>query len=624
MKSLLRNIFTASFLLVFTTSFAQLQKTDSSFVINGGANSTVRNIDLQSSGKIILTGEFNAYQGTLASRIVRLNYNGIVDTSFHAGFASDGPIRATALLPNDQLIIGGLFNSYDGTTRKNIARINSNGTLDTNYAKGIGANNEITKMYLQHDGKLLITGLFGKYNNTFCNGFLRLTTSGEIDTSFKFGLGPSSSPNSFAQQSNNKIILVGSFLFYDGIPRNKIVRINIDGSLDTTFINNSVSNNIQEVLILKNDDIIITGGFTNIAGVTKTGIARLHKDGQLDTAFKAYILGTVRGLHQQRDGKIIVCGDFTNVNGVAVQRIVRLNLDGTTDNTFYAGFNGSVYAVAEQQDRNILLGGGFTQTTEVPSNIVTTSKLVRLLNSYCVPPTSPQFNHTHAHSCKGDSLEIVLDGGELNDAQNWYWYKDSCGGMAIDSGIKTRVYVNGNASYFVKAEKGCGNYNTPCSTFYVFMNDTMNTNVLVSFSYLEAEEINCTYQWYNCDSSFQIQNGATQQFFSPSINGNYAVVLTSFDGCVDTSDCVYFEQEVGIDKIKKLNITNPVYNSLIIPSSYGIVELELFSLLGQLVFKQNSSNTITEIPLELISSGMYFLKAKDHNKNNYSQKLIIR
>lgn len=613
--------------LLFCTKFgfAQLQKTDSSFVINGGANSTVRQINIQSNGKIILSGEFNAYQGTLANRIVRLNTNGIVDTSFHSGFASEGPIRATALLPNDQLIIGGLFNSYNGTARKNIARINSNGTLDTSYAKGLGANNEITDMYLQPDGKVLITGFFNKYNNINFSGFLRLTNSGEIDTTFKIGTGPNSSPNSFSQQSNGKILLVGSFLFYDGIPRNKIVRVNLDGSLDTTFVNNSISSSIQKILVLKNDEIIITGGFTNIAGVTKTGIARLHKDGQLDTAFKTYILGTVRGLHQQKDGKIIVSGDFTNVNGTAVQRLVRLNLDGTLDNTFYAGFNGSVFDIAEQQDRSILLSGSFMQTTEVPSKVVATPRIVKLLNTYCIPPSSPKFNPTHAHVCKGDSLEIKIDGGELNDAQNWYWYTDSCNGSAIDSGASIKVSVNGNASFFVRAENGCANVNSPCVAFYVFMNDTLNTSVLVNRVLLEAEEINCTYQWYRCDSGWQLLQGETNKTIYPKDSGSYAVVLTSIDGCVDTSMCLAFDPlELGISKTRKLNIQNPIHSILTIPLSYEIVEVEIVSMLGQTVLKESTINAISDISVNTISSGIYYLVAKGRDNLSYRQKIIIR
>jgi uncharacterized delta-60 repeat protein len=616
------------FILLFSftqNTKAQLRKTDSTFVINGGANSTVRHINIQSNGKIILTGEFNAYQGTLANRIVRLNTNGIVDTSFHSGFASEGPIRATALLPNDQIIIGGLFNSYNGSARKNIAKINSNGTLDTSYAKGIGANNEITDMYLQHDGKLLITGFFGKYNNAFLNGFLRLTASGDIDTTFKFGTGPNSSPNSFSQQSNGKILLVGSFVFYDGIPRNKIVRVNLNGSLDTTFVNNSISNSIQKILVLKNDEIIITGGFTNIAGVTKTGIARLHKDGQLDTAFKTYILGTVRGLHQQKDGKIIVSGDFTNVNGTTVQRLVRLNLDGTLDNTFYAGFNGSVYDIAEQHNRNIVLGGSFTQTTEVPTKTVASSKIVRLLNSYCVPPTAPKFNHTHAHVCKGDSLDIKIDEGELNDAQNWYWYTDSCIGTAIDSGASIKVKVNGNASYFVRAEKGCSNTSTPCVAFYVIMNDTLNTSLTSNLVYIESNDSNSTYQWFRCDSGWQLLQGETSKTIYPKDSGSYAVVLTSIDGCVDTSICLAFDPiELGISETRKLNIQNPIHSMLTIPLSYEIVELEIISMLGQTVIKANSIDAISEIPVATISTGIYYLRAKDRGNKTYSQKISIR
>lgn len=624
MRDIYKLIYCIVLLFCTKLGFAQLQKTDSSFVINGGANSTVRHINIQNNGKILLTGEFNAYQGTLANRIVRLNTNGIIDTSFHSGFASEGPIRATALLPNDQIIIGGLFNSYNGTPRKNIARLNANGTLDTSYAKGLGANNEITDMYLQPDGKVLITGFFNKYNNINFNGFLRLTNNGEIDTTFKIGAGPNSSPNSFSQQSNGKLILVGSFLFYNGIPRSKIVRVNLDGSLDTTFVNNSISSSIQKILVLKNDEIIITGGFTNIAGVTKTGIARLHKDGQLDTAFKTYILGTVRGLHQQKDGKIIVSGDFTNVNGTAVQKLVRLNLDGTLDNTFYAGFNGSVFDIAEQQDRNILLSGSFMQTTEVPSKVVATPRMVKLLNTYCIPPSSPKFDHTHAHVCKGDSLDIKIDEGELNDAQNWYWYTDSCNGTAIDSGESIRVNVQGNASYFVRAENGCANVNSPCVAFYVFMNDTLNTNILSVGQVLQAEEANATYQWVLCDSAIVKITGETGRTFDPIGSGSYSVILTSLDGCIDTSECVYVTIDVGISQIRKLNIQNPVIDRLVIPRTYEIVEVEIVSMLGQTVFKESSINTISEISVNTISSGIYYLVAKGRDNLSYRQKIIIR
>lgn len=626
MKTPLRIILIILSIINLENGFAQLQKVDTTFATGAGPNSTVRQIDIQSTGKVILTGEFNTFKGTLANRITRLNIDGTVDTSFKSGFGSEGPIRATALQPDDKIIIGGLFNNYNNVPRKNIARLNANGTLDTSFAKGLGANNEITAAYLQHDGKILISGFFGKYDNTFLNGFVRLTSNGSIDTTFKMGAGPNSSPNDFAQQSNRKIIIVGSFLFYDGIPRNKIVRANLDGTLDTTFKNNTISNTIQKVLILKNDEIIITGGFTNIDGVTKTGIAKLSKDGKLDTSFNAFILGTVRGLYLQKDGKIIVSGDFTNVNGTAVQRIARLNPDGTLDNSFYAGFNGSVYDIAEQADRKILFGGGFTQVTEVPTKTRSNPRVVRLENQYCLAPTPAIFFDTHAHVCKGDIVQIKIDSGSLNDAKNWYWYLDTCGGTAIDSGSSIQVQVNRNATYYVRAEQWCSNQIGTCSEFEVFMNDTMTNAVSIVDNYMIADQSNVSYQWYNCDSIPYAISGETRQAFEPLVDGKYSVQLISVDSCVVMSDCISFVVPIliGINQNKKILISNPVSDKIILTADKQLKNLSVYNNLGQKLIQLNITDARTEVNIEELVEGVYLLKANDVYGNVYSERFVVR
>lgn len=605
-----------------TNTNAQLQKVDTTFTI-GIPNSTVRQIEIQKSGKLIFTGEFNVFNGGLANRIVRLQTNGLMDSSYQAGFGASGPVRATAMYANDDLIIGGLFSSYNGVQRGNIARVNVNGILDTTFAKGVGANNEITAAYLQRDGKILISGFFSKYNNVNVNGFIRLNSGGDIDTTFKMGTGPNSSPFDFAQQSSNKLILVGSFLNYNGVPRSKIVRVNLDGSLDTTFKNNSISSSIQKVYILSNDDIIITGGFTNIDGVTKTGIAKLSKDGKLDTAFKAYILGTVRAIHQQRDGKIIVAGDFTNVNGVLVQRLVRFNLNGTLDQSSYAGLNGSVYDIAER-DKNIYLVGAFTLTTQVPNITKGSSKYVKLLNTYCIAPTKPTFLETHSHVCRGDSVTITITGGQLNDALNWYWHLDSCGGTLVDSGASIRVPVQSSFSLFIRAEKGCTSFTGPCTRYDIFMNDTIVTEVKYTSTGLESQAFNSTFQWYKCDSVWQILPGETEGLFVAKNSGSYAVVLTSVDGCVDTSDCYPFLIPVGINETKRFGIQNPVEHTLVLPSHIDLNELILYNTLGQVVFQKNNLGLAAVLDLAYLEAGVYFLWAKDQNGNQYQERILLR
>lgn len=626
MKTPLRILIVIFLIIKSQNISAQLLKVDTTYLTGSGPNSLVRQIDIQTSGKVILTGEFNTYKGGLANRIVRLNSDGNLDTSFKSGFGSEGPIRGSAIQPDDKIIIGGLFNSYNNVARKNIARLNANGTLDTSFAKGAGANNEITKIHLQHDGKILLAGFFGKYDNVFLNGFVRLTSNGAIDTTFKIGAGPNLSPNDIAQQSNHKIIVVGSFLFYDGIPRNKIVRINLNGSLDTTFKNSSISNTIQKVLVLNTDEIIITGGFTNIDGVTKTGIAKLSKDGVLDTSFHAFILGTVRSLHQQKDGKIIVSGDFTNANGTVVQRLVRFNPDGTLDNTLYAGFNGSVYDIAELADKKILLGGNFTQVTEVPSKVRSNPRIVRLENDYCISPTSPIFFDTHAHACKGDFIQIKIDSGSLNDAKNWYWYLDTCGGIPVDSGNSIQVQVNRNATYYVRAENYCGNQVGICSEFEVFMNDTMTNAVSIVDNYMIADQSNVSYQWYNCDSIPFAISGETRQAFEPLVDGKYSVQLISVDSCIVMSDCISFTVPIiiGINQNNRILISNPVSDKIILPANKQLKNLSVYNNLGQKLIQLNITEATTEVNIEELAVGVYLLKANDVYGNVYTERFVVR
>lgn len=600
-------------------SYAQLQKTDSTFIVSGGTNSTVRNIHIQSNGKIIITGDFNVYQGKLGNRIARINPNGLVDTTFRSGFGSEGPIRASAILPNDQIVIGGLFNSYNNIARKNIAKVNSNGSLDTTFAKGAGANNEITDMIVQGDGKILITGFFSKYNNVNFNGFLRLTSSGEIDTSFKIGTGTNLSPYSFAQQSNHKIILVGNFSSYNGVPRSKIVRINIDGSLDTTFVNNPVSNIIQKVLVLANDDIIITGGFTNIGGVTKTGIAKLHKDGSLDTAFKAYVLGTIRSLHLQKDGKIIIAGDIYNVNGKSVQKLARINEDGTLDNSFFAGFNGTIYGVAEQTDRKIIVGGAFTQTTMFPSGLINTNRIVRLENYYCLEGSKPILSMNSAKACANENIQLSIIGGNLNDAKTWYLYEDSCNNKPIDSGSIFTISSASNKTYYVRPSPVCFTDLSKCVKFDLNITP-LNSGLYVDSMRLISLDSGANFQWYSCDSNWQILSGETNSVFVPQVSGSYALVIER-DGCIDTSECVNFKVlNVGLNKFNELRIKNPVINELVFPEA--MKEVSIISSLGSIVY--SSKYFVQTIDVNQLSKGTYFIRCLNQSGKHFQSRILIQ
>jgi uncharacterized delta-60 repeat protein len=100
--------------------------------------------------------------------IIRLNADGSLDSSFNVGTGVNDSISAVAVQPDGKVIIGGAFTEFNGTNRKSIARLNSDGSLDTSFHSGSGPDGGISHIVLQPNGDVLISGYF-----TTVNGVVR-------------------------------------------------------------------------------------------------------------------------------------------------------------------------------------------------------------------------------------------------------------------------------------------------------------------------------------------------------------------------------------------------------------------------------------------------------------------
>jgi hypothetical protein len=143
-------------------------------------------------------------------------------------------------------------------------------------------------------------------------------------------------------------------------------------------------------------------------------------------------------------------------------------------------------------------------------------------------------------------------------------------------------------------------------------------NDLVSWfpspGHLVATEVGVTYQWVNCDSGFASISGETNQIFIPSVNGQYAVVLSNGD-CTDTSACITVLLTASGDPVfSSLSVCpNPAENRVditITPASANM-SLEIMNYTGQVVWAKSFSNTTTvTADLTTLAPGVYFVKAK--------------
>jgi uncharacterized delta-60 repeat protein len=394
---------------------------DTSFTTNTGTafNNTVRSIAIQSDGKLVIGGDFTSFNGATVNRIVRSNSDGTRDTGIAISAGLNNAVYSVKIQSDGKIIAGGDFSTFNGTTVNRIVRLNADGTIDTTFTTNIGTGfvGTVLSVAIQPDGKIICGGSFLSFNGVSLNRIVRLNSDGTRDTTFTTNTGTAfgSTVRSIAIQSDGKLVIGGDFTSFNGATVNRIVRLNSDGTRDATFTTNTgtaFNNFIYSVVIQPDDKIVVTGGFTSFNGSVgnANSIVRLNSDGTRDTGFT---IGTgfnnqVTSAAIQSDGKIVIGGYFTSFNGATVNRIVRLNSDGTRDTTFTtntgASFDDAVWSIAIQSDGKIIIGGTFTIY-----NGVTVNRIVRL-NADGTRDTSFTTNTGTGFGSNVFSITIQLDG----------------------------------------------------------------------------------------------------------------------------------------------------------------------------------------------------------------------
>jgi uncharacterized delta-60 repeat protein len=409
---------------------------DNTFISGTGFNSSVWDIDLQNN-KIIAIGNFNTYNSTSSNKIARLNSSGTIDNSFNIGTGFDNNCFTVSVLNDDSILVGGAFNNFNGVERNLILKLNSDGLLDTSFnlgnitvdgivtiplqvktilplnnnelliggyflhfnsiyrngvmtienngtitefnnGSGLNGSGAVTRKLLKtYDDKYIILGGFVKYNGQTNKNIVKVNNDGSIDTSFNSGSGTDFIIYDADFQSDNKIIIVGGFTKYNNISKNYICRLNPDGTLDTTFsIGTGFNNNVFKTKVLTDDKILVLGNFTSYNGTAVNKLVRLNSDGTLDTTFNiGTVVGLINSFEVDSNNKILVSGNFNNFNGFNTFTLVRLNSDGSVDTSLFIEYqpDSTITAIKVQDDGKILVGGYFTNFNNSNS-----SKLVRL------------------------------------------------------------------------------------------------------------------------------------------------------------------------------------------------------------------------------------------------------
>ncbi len=260
---------------------------------------------LYENGKIIFVGDFCL--DTSYYNIVRINANGSPDTSLMV-YSCMGTIWKIEPYGNDKLLVYGYWTSWlgDSTVEFGLRRINlPSCTIDAGFQNVIevladsGFGSRLNEIHVLEDRKIIITGRFKLKGIDKTQGIARLNSDGSLDTTFNNANNLASFYSDYSSQINTisllhdstGFLIGGFFESYQGYDRHSLVKTDLNGFIDPLSLNGlgvdtisdytgsgpmDYSRGVTQILPTKNGKYYIAGQIDGFNGVSTQPVFRIQ------------------------------------------------------------------------------------------------------------------------------------------------------------------------------------------------------------------------------------------------------------------------------------------------------------------------------------------------------------
>lgn len=235
-------------------------------------------VDSNSVGAILALADGKTLiGGGFPGGVARLLADGTRDTTFDAGEGppSGSSINNLRLLPSGKILAGGSFASFSGLPRANLRRLNADGSPDATFGTADSSpGGTVYDIALQPEGRLLIGGYFSTVGGQPQAYLARLGADGILDSDFRPTV--TYTVRSLAALADGRMLAGGDFSRVNGIDRKNFALLHADGSPEATFDTSTGANyTVNRLLLLADGKIGAGGGFSTIGGVAAKYLARL-------------------------------------------------------------------------------------------------------------------------------------------------------------------------------------------------------------------------------------------------------------------------------------------------------------------------------------------------------------
>lgn len=315
---------------------------DTSFLTSlAGANGAVNAIAVTAAGKILAAGQFSQFNSFPARGLVRIDSGGSVDATFQNGIGgTNGYLNCLYLQPDGRILIGGSFTEIKGVGRTNLARLNADGSLDFTFLSSqAGVKGEVFSLGVQPDGKVLVGGNYTEVNGVSRKCIARLNADGSLDRTYQEGMTGVSGPvYAIAVQPDTNAIIAGLFRSVNSSNAYHIARLTRDGSWDTNFAmaailtNNSAVIGIRSLALQTDGRMLLGGDFWLAASGIFNNIARFRTNGTPEGLLERPqgADAEVTALLLLNSTNVVIGGAFGTFNGAPRSYLARMAYDAPT------------------------------------------------------------------------------------------------------------------------------------------------------------------------------------------------------------------------------------------------------------------------------------------------------
>ncbi len=220
--------------------------------------------------------------------------------------------------------------------------------------------------------------------------------------------------------------------------------------------------------------------------------------------------------------------------------------------------------------------------------------------------------------CSGQTATLTANG-----ATSYIW-----SGGATSTGVNTAtVSPTSDTTYIVIGTNSCG---TDTATAFVTVLNNLDNTVSSVGPLLTANQTGVSYQWLNCETGYLPITGATNQSYTITTNGQYAVVV-SLGNCIDTSTCIpYYSVSVNStinNHQSTITISpNPFTSAttIIFTESQKNTIIKITDVVGKKIKTINFTGNKCIIEKGEMKAGVYFVEIIDEENSRVNRKMIIQ